>query len=57
MRPPSHDPFRERNNKNNNFEQYGGVYNRLRRDYESEDIPSNNYLGILPGMVDDIKNI
>ena len=57
VRPPSHEAFRnrERNNKNNNFEQYGGVYNRLRRDYESENIPSDNYLGILPGMVDDNK--
>ena len=55
VRPPRHDPFRERNNRNNNFDQYGGVYNRLRRDFESEDIPNNNYLGILPGMADENK--
>ena len=55
-RPPSHDPFRSREDRyRNNFEQYGGVYNRLRRDNESEEINNNNYLGILPGMIDQNK--
>ena len=56
IRPPSHDPFHAGGVRyRNNFEQYGGVYNRLRRDYESEDINNNNnnYVGILPGMVDE----
>ena len=57
-RPPSHDPFKARDERyRNNFEQYGGVYNRfnkLKRE-ESEDINNKNYLGILPGMVDENK--
>ena len=57
LRPPSHDPFRAGGGRyRNNFEQYGGVYNRLKIDYESEEINynnNNNYLGILPGMVDE----
>lgn len=56
IRPPSHDPFRGREGRvKNNFQQYGGVYNRLRRDFESEEISNNNYIGILPGMVDENK--
>ena len=58
VRPPSHNPFKSREGRyRNNFEQYGGVYNRfnrLRRE-ESEDISNKNYLGILPGMVDENK--
>ena len=55
IRPPSHDPFNREGGRNrNNFEQYGGIYNRLKRNYESEEINNNNnYLGILPGMVDE----
>ena len=57
VRPPSHDPFnnRDRQRYRNNFEQYGGVYNRLRRDFESDEINNKNYVGILPGMVDENK--
>ena len=57
VRPPSHDPFnnRDRARYRNNFEQYGGVYNRLRRDFESDEINNKNYVGILPGMVDENK--
>ena len=56
VRPPSHDPFRAGEGRyRNNFQQYGGVYNRLRRDYESEEIDNKNYLGILPGMFDENK--
>ena len=56
VRPPSHDPFQAREGRyRNNFQQYGGVYNRIRRDYESEEIDDKNYLGILPGMVDENK--
>ena len=56
IRPPSHDPFGGREGRgNNNFQQYGGVYNRLRRDFDSEEISNNNYLGILPGMIDENK--
>ena len=58
VRPPSHNPFQSREGRyRNNFEQYGGVYNRfnkLRRE-ESEDINNKNYLGILPGMIDENK--
>lgn len=56
IRPPSHDPFGGREGRvKNNFQQYGGVYNRLRRDFDSEEISNNNYLGILPGMIDENK--
>lgn len=56
IRPPSHDPFGGREGRGkNNFQQYGGVYNRLRRDFDSEEISNNNYLGILPGMIDENK--
>ena len=57
IRPPSHDPFNNRNRarNRNNFEQYGGVYNRLRRDFESNEITNQNYVGILPGMIDENK--
>ena len=57
IRPPSHDPFnnRDRGKYRNNFEQYGGVYNRLRRDFESDEITNQNYVGILPGMIDENK--
>lgn len=58
VRPPSHNPFQSREGRyRNNFEEYGGVYNRfnrLRRE-ESEDAYNKNYLGILPGMVDENK--
>lgn len=56
VRPPSHDPFHARGDGRyrNNFDQYGGVYNRLRRE-ESEQIANKNYLGILPGMIDEDK--
>ena len=55
IRPPSHDPFnnRDKGRYRNNFEQYGGVYNRLRRDFESDEIANKNYVGVLPGMVDE----
>ena len=57
VRPPSHDPFQPKVGRyRNNFEQYGGVYNRLRRDIESEEISEQKYLGVLPGMVDENKN-
>lgn len=56
IRPPSHDPLHARDGRyRNNFEQYGGVYNRLRRDIESEEILDNNYLGISPGMMEENK--
>ena len=56
VRPPSHNPFKSREGRyRNNFEQYGGVYNRLRRDIESEEISEQKYLGVLPGMVDENK--
>ena len=54
VRPPSHDPFRGRDARNN-FAQYGVVYNRVRRDFESDETANNNYLGILPGMIDESK--
>lgn len=56
IRPPSHDPFQVREGRyKNNFQQYGGVYNRIRRDFESEENDNKNYLGILPGMIDENK--
>jgi len=55
-RPPSHDPFHVKEGRyKNNFQQYGGVYNRFRRDIESDEINNKNYLGILPGMIDENK--
>lgn len=55
VRPPSHDPFHSRENRyRNNFEQYGGVYNRGRRDIDPEET-DDNYLGILPGMNNENK--
>jgi hypothetical protein len=61
IRPPSYDPYRRPDERyNNNFRQYGRAYNR-NRDYELEDNNNNNYIGILPGMVDNnkkyIKNV
>jgi hypothetical protein len=61
IRPPSYDPYRRPDERyNNNFRQYGRAYNR-NRDYESEGNNNNNYIGILPGMVDNnkkyIKNV
>ena len=57
IRVPSYDPFNGQKNYRNNFQEYGGVYNRYRRDYEPEEIGNNNenYIGILPGMVDQDK--
>lgn len=62
IRPPSYDPYRRPDERyNNNFQQYGRAYNRGNRDYEPEDNNNNNYIGILPGMVDNnkkyIKNV
>ena len=56
IRPPRDDRFQSREGRyKNNFQQYGGVYNRIRRDFESEEIDNKNYIGILPGMVDENK--
>lgn len=54
IRPPSYDPFSDAGVKYvNNFEQYGRAYDRLKRDYASEEIGSNNYIAAMPGMTEE----
>ena len=54
IRPPSYDPFSDAGVKYvNNFEQYGRAYDRVKRDYESEEIGSNNYIAAMPGMAEE----
>lgn len=58
IRPPSHDPFGAGGVRYvNNFQQYGRAYDRLQRDYVSEEIGSNNYIGAIPGMAEEKKYV
>ena len=53
VRLSSHDPFSEHGRyRNNNFQQYGGVYYREKRDFQSNN-NDNNYMGFVPGMVEE----
>lgn len=54
VRAPSYEPFNAQQRfRNNNFQQYGGVYNRERRDFQSNDTDYYNYMGDMPGMVEE----
>ena len=56
IRPPSYDPFSDAGVKYvNNFQQYGRAYDRMNKDYASEEIGSNNYIAAMPGMVEENK--